>query len=144
MSKRTWTWLGVGCVMASLWACSSDEGDDDTNQADSGASSGFDGAIPSGGGGGNARCVFPADQFQCTDWRDSKSPSWFVQEGVCSSAQGTFTQGQTCDATALGGCQTTMGDGSKQTNWFYQGTKYPDAATVQAKCSDDDQVFVTP
>lgn len=149
MSKMTWTWMLAGCVAIGLFACSSDGGDDDSDdpeqKADSGPPSGFDGSIPTTGGGSEARCVFPADQLQCTDWRGNRSPSWMVQEGVCSSAQGTFGKDQTCDPKdRLGGCQATLGDGSKQTNWFYKGTKYADAAAVEAKCDKDDgEVFVT-
>lgn len=149
MNLRVW-WVAMATAGAfAVVACSGSEGDDDDTTSSSGGGSssgvtGFDGNIPSTGGS-EARCVFPEQDAQCTDWRGWRAPNFMVPEGVCTSAQGTFTAGETCPTEKrLGGCQTTMGDGSKQTNWFYQGTKYPDRAAVEAKCAeDDDVVFVT-
>lgn len=139
-------WSAV--LTALVVACSGDEGDDDHTGSSSGAvasssgTSGFDGSF-SLGAGSDAKCDFPADVAQCTEWRGNKSPSWSVQKGTCESAQGTFTEDQTCaTANRVGGCRSTFGDGSTQTNWYYQGSKYPDAASAQDECADD-QTFVT-
>jgi hypothetical protein len=43
---------------------------------------------------------------------------------------------------ALVGCGSLL-DGSKQNNWYYQGTRYADEAAARAECSGG-QTFVPP
>lgn len=97
-------------------------------------------------GGGNSHCDFRPGRDQCTDWRNTTGPD-VVQKAVCDTLKGTgsATYGTgTCSTIGmLGGCQASMADGSKQTNWFYQGSKYATPADVQKEC-DSDMTFVTP
>lgn len=97
----------------------------------------------------DARCdLRPADD-QCTDLREFKGPSFITFEGVCETlraAKGsaTFAEDARCDMTgAIGGCQSSNGDGSEQTNWYYSGTKYKTEADARAEC-DSNQAFVPP
>ena len=95
-----------------------------------------------GCGGNVARCDLRPNTPQCTDWRGSVSPVWVTQEALCrtlgaTSAGGTFTSGETCPIEEmLGGCQATLGDGSKQTNWYYKSQKYPTEADAQKQCDN--------
>lgn len=88
----------------------------------------------------NARCDLRPNTPQCTDWRNSVSPVWATQEAICktlgvSGAGGTFKADATCDVTDMwGGCQTTMGDGSLQTNWLYKGEKHKTLEDAKADC----------
>ncbi len=90
----------------------------------------------------DGRCDLRPAKAQCTDIRDFKGPTLVTFEGVCASLTaaldgGTYTPGARCDsAAALGGCQTANADGSKQTNWYYAGTKYPDRAAAEAECAN--------
>lgn len=98
------------------------------------------GLLGAGCGGGSARCDMRPSSPQCTDWRGSISPVWVTQEALCktlgtTSAGGVFTAGATCPIEEmLGGCQATLGDGSKQTNWYYKSQSYPTEAEAQKKC----------
>jgi hypothetical protein len=97
----------------------------------------------------DAKCDLRPKKDQCTDIRGFKGPSLVTFEGVCATLKsatggGTYTADATCDSSAsLGGCQSSSLDGSKQTNWYYRGTKYADAAAAMAEC-DSGQTFVTP
>lgn len=96
--------------------------------------------IVAGCGGSSARCDLRPSTPQCTDWRGQVAPVWVTQEALCrtlgtTSAGGTFTAGATCPVEEMwGGCQATLGDGSKQTNWYYKGQKYPTEADAQKNC----------
>lgn len=102
------------------------------------------GFLPSKSG----KCDLRPKADQCTDIREFKGPSLVTFEGVCTTlvnakGGGAYTENATCDSSAsLGGCQSASSDGSKQTNWYYQGTKYANAAAAMAEC-DTDQTFVT-
>jgi hypothetical protein len=90
----------------------------------------------------DGRCDLRPAKPQCTDIRDFKGPTLVTFEALCGTLTaaidgGTYTAGARCDsAAALGGCQTANADGSKQTNWYYQGTKYADVAAAQAECAN--------
>lgn len=91
----------------------------------------------------DAKCDLRPAKDQCTDWREFSGPSFATAQGVCGSLQGTFAEGATCDMTGvIGGCQSTSGDGSKQTNWYYLGEKYKTAEDAKQECQSQD--FVTP
>lgn len=93
-------------------------------------------------GGGNARCDMREKTPQCTDWRGSLNPTWVTQEALCATLGGTgvggvFQKGETCPTDGMwGGCQATFADGSKQTNWYYKGQKYPTEADAQKNCDN--------
>ena len=97
----------------------------------------------------DAKCDLRPRADQCTDLRGFKGPSLLTFEGVCTTLTkakggGTYTENATCDSSAsLGGCQSSSADGSKQTNWYYAGTKYANAAAAMAEC-DSGQTFVSP
>jgi hypothetical protein len=99
--------------------------------------------------GQDGRCDLRPAKAQCTDIRDFKGPTLVTFEALCATLTsaldgGTYTAGARCDsAGSLGGCQVSNADGSKQTNWYYQGTKYPDRAAAEAEC-DNRMSFVTP
>lgn len=107
------------------------------------------GAASSPFGKKDARCDLRPASPQCTDQRDFSGPSFATFNGVCSTLLlakkvdgGVFEEGQRCDSSAsLGGCQSVSLDGTKQTNWYYAGSKYPDAAAAKAECGSD-QSFV--
>jgi hypothetical protein len=96
-----------------------------------------------------ARCDLRPKRDQCTDIREFRGPSLVTFQGVCDTLKAaaggaTYTDGATCDsAVSLGGCQGSSADGSKQTNWYYQGTSYPDANAAKAEC-DTGQSWVEP
>lgn len=100
-------------------------------------------------GNKSARCDLRPGKPQCTDWRDSHTPSTVTFQGVCNTlggatGSGTFADDAKCDITdMIGGCQSSSTDGSKQTNWFYKSTQYPDATTAQKECSSG-STFVGP
>ena len=97
----------------------------------------------------DARCDLRPNKDQCTDQRDFRGPSFFTFQGVCDMLKsagggGTFTEDARCDmAGAIGGCQSSSADGTKQTNWYYSGTKYKTEADATAEC-DSGQSFVAP
>ncbi|HEX8698029.1 MAG TPA: hypothetical protein VF815_04285 [Myxococcaceae bacterium] len=97
----------------------------------------------------DARCdLRPADD-QCTDLREFKGPSFITFEGVCetlraATGSATFEEDARCDMTgAIGGCQSSNGDGSEQTNWYYTGEKYKTEEDARAEC-ESYQTFVPP
>jgi hypothetical protein len=100
-------------------------------------------------GSKSARCDLRPKRDQCTDIRNFVGPSLVTFQGVCetlkSAAGGaTYTENATCDSgSSLGGCQGTSAEGSKQTNWYYQGSSYPDAAAAMSQC-DSGQTWVGP
>ncbi len=99
--------------------------------------------------GRDARCDLRPGRDQCTDIRDFKGPSFITFEGVCgslkaASGSGDYKEDARCDsANVVGGCQSSSADGSKQTNWYYQGTKFKARADVEAEC-DSNQTFAAP
>lgn len=99
--------------------------------------------------GQDGRCDLRPAKEQCTDIREFKGPTLVTFEALCATLTsaldgGTYTSGARCDsAGSLGGCQVSNADGSKQTNWYYQGTKYADRAAAEAEC-DSQMSFVTP
>ena len=94
-------------------------------------------------------CDFRPAKSQCTDLRDSRAPTTaniklFCEAIFATIDGGTYTEDARCDVTgSLGGCQTANVDGSKQTNWYYPGSRYPDEAAARAECSGPQQ-FVPP
>ena len=99
--------------------------------------------------GYSARCDLRDKTPQCTDWRNSLSPTWTTQQAVCATLNsggtgGDFASGATCSPMGmLGGCQTATGDGGKQTNWFYLSEKYKTKDDAKAQC-DSSMSFVEP
>ncbi len=97
----------------------------------------------------SARCDLRPKRDQCTDLRSYRGPSLLTFEGVCDTLKtaaggASYTEGATCDSSAsLGGCQGSSSDGSKQTNWYYQGSKYADAAAAMGEC-ESGQAWVGP
>jgi len=97
----------------------------------------------------SARCDLRPKRDQCTDIREFRGPSLATFQGVCETLKtaaggATYTENATCDsAQSLGGCQGSSSDGSKQTNWYYPGTRYPDAAAAMTEC-DNGQSWVGP
>lgn len=88
------------------------------------------------------RCDLRPVDPQCTDVRKFKGPSLVTFQGVCGSLTAAkkgatgYTEDATCDSAAsLGGCQSTSGDGSVQTNWYYAGEKYKTADDAKKECS---------
>lgn len=95
----------------------------------------------------SGRCDFRPKMSQCTDWREYAGPSMVVQQGLCTTmaatGAGTWAEGKTCEVGGmLGGCQSTMGDGSRQTNWFYSGDKFKTVDDVKKECGS--ATFVNP
>lgn len=94
-------------------------------------------------------CDFRPARAQCTDLRGTRSPTTANIRLFCDAIfatidGGSYTEDARCDVTgSLGGCQATFVDGSKQTNWYYQGTRYADEAAARAECSGG-QAFVPP
>lgn len=86
------------------------------------------------------RCDLRPARDQCTDIREFKGPTLVTFQALCETLRGaldggSYTENARCDGSAaLGGCQSTSVDGSKQTNWYYQGTKYPSEAEARAEC----------
>ncbi len=97
----------------------------------------------------DARCDLRPKDDQCTDLRDFRGPSFITFQGVCNtlksaSGAGEYKEDARCDTTgAVGGCQSTSADGTKQTNWYYSGAKYKAKADVEAEC-DSGQSYVAP
>ncbi|MDY7231734.1 hypothetical protein [Hyalangium rubrum] len=97
----------------------------------------------------DARCDLRPAYDQCTDLREFKGPSFFTFEGVCetlraSTSGGSYREDARCDMTGVvGGCQTSHGDGSEQTNWYYSGDKYKTESDVREEC-DSGQEFTAP
>lgn len=97
----------------------------------------------------SARCDLRPKRAQCTDIRNFAGPTLVTFEGVCETLKAAaggadYAENATCDsASSLGGCQSTSTEGSKQTNWYYQGTSYPDAAAAKMEC-DSGQSWVEP
>lgn len=97
----------------------------------------------------DGKCDLRPARPQCTDWREFKGPSMVAIQGLCNTLiltfdAGVWTEGARCDSAAsLGGCQQTTIDGTKQTNWYYQGSKYPDAGAAMSECSNS-QPWVDP
>jgi hypothetical protein len=97
----------------------------------------------------DAKCDLRPHRAQCTDLRDFPGPSLVTFQGVCETLKAVtpdggviYAEGERCDSAAsLGGCQSTSLDGTQQTNWYYQSTKYPTAAEAQAEC-DSNAPFV--
>ncbi len=97
-----------------------------------------------------ARCDLRPGTPQCTDVRKFAGPSLATFEGVCGSLKQSkqnatgYEEDQTCPVTDMwGGCQSTSGDGSQQTNWYYKSDKYKTEADARAEC-DSNQSFVAP
>lgn len=88
----------------------------------------------------DARCDLRPEKAQCTDLREFKGPSFLTFEGVCgtlkaATGSATFEEDARCDMTGvIGGCQSSNGDGSEQTNWYYSGTEYTDEADAREEC----------
>ena len=97
----------------------------------------------------SAKCDLRPKRDQCTDIREFRGPSLATFQGVCETLKAaaggaTYAENATCDSAAsLGGCQGSSSDGSKQTNWYYQGSKYADAAAAMMEC-ESGQSFVGP
>lgn len=95
------------------------------------------------------RCDLRPARDQCTDLRDFKGPTLITFRGVCETLRaaldgGSYTEDARCEATgAIGGCQSSSVDGSKQTNWYYSGSKYQTEADARAEC-ESAMRFVTP
>ncbi len=97
-----------------------------------------------------ARCDLRPVDPQCTDVRKFKGPSLATFQGVCGSLTSAkkgatgYAEDAKCDSAAsLGGCQTTNGDGSVQTNWYYAGDKYKTVDDAKKECSGG-QSWVAP
>ena len=67
-----------------------------------------------------------------------------TMQGVCSTLASAkkdatgWTEGSTCaSAESLGGCTTTSGDGTVQTNWYFKSEKYMTAEIAKMQCSSD-------
>ncbi len=96
------------------------------------------------------RCELRPVDDQCTDWREFQGPSMLAIQGTCETlaaakkGAGGWTEGKTCDTAGMfGGCQSKSADGTKQTNWYYEGEKIKTIDEAKAKC-DDDQTWVSP
>ena len=97
-----------------------------------------------------ALCDLRPGTPQCTDVRKFQGPSLATFEGVCGSLSQNkpnatgYQADKTCPTTDMwGGCQSTSGDGSLQTNWYYKSDKYKTEADARAEC-DSSQTFVAP
>jgi hypothetical protein len=97
----------------------------------------------------DARCDLRPQKDQCTDLREFKGGTFVTFQGVCetlraATGSATFTEDARCDMTgAIGGCQSSNGDGSEQTNWYYSGTEYTSEADAREEC-ESYQTFVPP
>jgi len=91
-----------------------------------------------------ALCDLRPGTPQCTDIRKFKGPTLTTFQSVCGSLTSAkkdatgYKEGATCPITEmLGGCQTTNGDGSLQTNWFYKSDKYKTEDDAKKECDSN-------
>ncbi|MBX3262643.1 MAG: hypothetical protein KIS78_21180 [Labilithrix sp.] len=89
-----------------------------------------------------ARCDLRPGKAQCTDVRKFKGPSLVTFQGVCGSLSAAsqdatgYQEDATCPTAGMwGGCQTENGDGSLQTNWFYEGDEYKTEDDAKKECA---------
>ncbi len=100
-------------------------------------------------GASDARCDLRPKAAQCTDWRGYAAPERPTMQATCTTLTtakggGSFQDDGPCDTKgSLGGCQATLGSGTKQTNWYYPSDKTKTDADARKECGAD-QSFVTP
>ncbi len=91
-----------------------------------------------------ALCDLRPGTPQCTDIRKFRGPSLATFQGVCGTLTAAkqnatgYKEGATCPTTdMLGGCQSTNGDGSLQTNWFYTSDKFKTEDDAKKECDSN-------